>query len=166
MPINSIKHSSKFFLAFIFFTALTFSYFGCESKKEEVKSTDENAAAVDSINKESVDAAKTDLGMNKIPDLTGTWNGVLDSRNTTLKITSQDSTSFKGKITINYREVINQEVKGSLNPEKMTVTMNDQIHSRYMGKYNAKLSSDTTKLSGTFTMNVDGKKLNFSLTKK
>ena len=102
----------------------------------------------------------------KIPDITGTWTGKFDSRLTTLKITSQDSTSFKGKITIHYREVINQEVKGTFNPEKLTLNMSDQLHSRYMGKYAAKLSSDIKNLTGTFTMNIDKKKLNFNLTKK
>ena len=85
----------------------------------------------------------------------------MDSKVTTLKITSQDSTSFKGKITIHYRDAVNQEVKGTFNPEKMTINMSDQIRNRYMGKYNAKLSSDMKNLSGTFTMNVDKEKNEF-----
>jgi hypothetical protein len=44
--------------------------------------------------------------------------------------------------------------------------MVDQIHSKYMGKYNGKLSDDAKNLSGTFTMNRDGTKSSFNLNKK
>lgn len=99
-------------------------------------------------------------------DITGRWTGTFDKRATTLQITSQDSLNFSGKITINYREVINQQVKGSFNPEAKTFNMKDQLHSRYQGKYSGKISDDGKKLSGTFTMDLDGKQFPFSLSKK
>jgi len=96
----------------------------------------------------------------------GTWSGTFDSRACTLKITKQDSTAFSGSITINYREVVNQSVSGTINVEKNTVSMKDQIHSRYMGTYSGKLSSDIKNMSGTFTITVDKKNLSFNLNKK
>ncbi len=160
------KNIAASFIFSIFILTAVFST-GCNDKKEEVKSPEVINQSDTSGMQNSVDTMSMNKeNKNKVADLTGTWTGKFDSRTTTLKITSQDSTSFEGKITINYREVINQDVKGTFNPDKMTVSMTDQLHSRYMGKYNAKLSSDTTTLSGVFTMNVDGKKLNFNLTKK
>jgi hypothetical protein len=44
--------------------------------------------------------------------------------------------------------------------------MADQLHSRFQGKYNGKFSEDKTKMSGTFTMNLDGTKVNFNFNKK
>ncbi|MGB5529451.1 MAG: hypothetical protein WBQ32_05725, partial [Ignavibacteriaceae bacterium] len=71
-----------------------------------------------------------------------------------------------GKISIKYRETINQDVKGTFRPTTHKVSMEDQIHSKYMGKYNGKLSGDGKNLSGTFTMNRDGTKSSFNLNKK
>ena len=166
--------SSKDFKARIIFILLFSSvlfYAGCQSKNEEAKPPEDKTNQVETIqtpaDSASVDNQKAEgKEESKIPDLTGTWTGKLDSKVTTLKITSQDSTSFKGKITIHYRDAVNQEVKGTFNPEKMTINMSDQIRDRYMGKYNAKLSSDMQSLSGTFTVNINKEKKSFNLTKK
>ena len=161
----SISIFTFIFAAFLFYT-------GCQSKKEEAKPPEEKTTQAETnknptpADTQTVKIKPVEKPIVKIPDITGTWTGKFDSRATTLKITSQDSTSFKGKITIHYREVINQDVKGSFNPEKLTLNMSDQLHSRYMGKYNAKLSSGMKNLTGTFTLNIDKKKLNFNLTKK
>jgi len=44
--------------------------------------------------------------------------------------------------------------------------MTDQVHSRYMGKYNGKLSEEADNFSGTFTMNADDSKFSFNLKKQ
>ena len=98
--------------------------------------------------------------------MVGTWTGKLDSRFTTLTITKQDGNNFEGKITINYRNKVKQNVKGSFNAENKTIKMEDQLHSRYKGKYSGKLSDDGKTFSGTFTTNVDKKSYNFKLVKK
>lgn len=155
------------FIAFLF-------YAGCQSK-EEAKAPEKTTQAETNktqttkgnkkVESEPVKkpAAKEE---RKIPNLIGKWTGKFDSKVTVLNITSQDSTSFNGKITIHYRDAINQTVKGTIDPWKMRVNMSDQIRERYMGKYSAKLSSDMKNLTGTFTMNINKKKINFSLTKK
>jgi len=110
--------------------------------------------------------------LNKVTDIfgkdgmVGTWMGKLDGRATTLVITKQDGNNFEGKITINYRTPINQEVKGSFSKETKTITMEDQIRSRVKGKYSGKISDDEKTYSGTFTTIVDKKSVKFSLVKK
>ena len=141
--------------------------FGCEKKtekieqpKEEVK-TEEVTPDTSSGIKEPVSEVKI-----TIPDIKGTWTGVFDKRATTLKITEQTDSSFSGKITIEYREVINQEVKGSFSPTTLKMTMTDQLHSRYQGSYSGNLSKELNNYSGTFTMKLDGSKFSFNLNKK
>jgi hypothetical protein len=141
--------------------------FGCEKKtekieqpKEEVK-TEEVMPDTSSGIKEPVTEVKI-----TIPDIKGTWTGTFDKRATTLTITEQTDSSFSGKISIKYKETINQDVKGTFSPTTKKVSMMDQIHSKYMGKYNGKLSDEGKNLSGTFTMNRDGTTTSFKLNKK
>jgi PBP1b-binding outer membrane lipoprotein LpoB len=164
-PIMELKQSVKLFG----FILLTFAilFVGCgkqEEKKQEEKPKTETTKTDTTTNKTVEQPAQQQAPA--IADIKGTYSGVFDSRPTTLVITEQTDKAFKGKITINYREVINQEVSGEFNPETKTVTMKDMLHSRYAGKYTGKLSDDLKKFSGTFTMNVDGNKLNFNLVKK
>jgi hypothetical protein len=159
-------YSLTFFLAFL--SILIF--FGCEQKKTEEVSISkdtvqvkvEEPAPVDTLTKDTAAVKEPEVAF---PDLKGKWSGTFDKRATTLRITEQDGKSFKGAITINYREVINQQVSGTLNEETMEVSMKDLLHSRYAGTYKGKLSEDMKKLSGTFIQNVDKNKFNFSLTK-
>ena len=83
-----------------------------------------------------------------------------------LSITEQTDSSFSGKISISYREAINQDVKGSFSPYTMNMKMKDQLHSRFRGKYNGKLSKNADNYSGTFTMDLDESKFSFNLNKK
>lgn len=152
-----VKALLSLFLIVVLFIA------GCQ-KKEEPKAP-ENAPQTQTVTPPPVDTVKA-VPEVKIPDLVGTWTGTFDSRATTLKITEQTETAFKGSITINYREVINQKVSGKLNLETKEVSMNDQLHSRFAGSYFGKLSEEGDKYSGTFTMKVDKSKFKFSLTKK
>ncbi len=162
--------SLKLILVFMF-AALLF-YTSCQQNKEEAKSPEEKTTQTETnkpeppVDTQKVKSEPVKKTENKIPDITGTWTGKFDNNVTVLNITSQDSTSFKGKLTIHYRYAVNQEVKGSFNPDKLTLNMSDQIQERYMGKYSAKLSSDMKKIDGTFTRNIDKKKIKFTLTKK
>jgi hypothetical protein len=145
------------------------AFIGCEKKTEqqqtEVKSESISPDTISSVS-ESMDNEPVVEEKITIPDLKGTWVGTFDKRTTTLTITEQTDSSFSGKISIKYRETINQDVKGTFRPATQKVSMVDQIHSKYMGKYNGKLSDDAKNLSGTFTMNRDGTKSSFNLNKK
>jgi hypothetical protein len=146
--MNSFLKS--FLLIFTTFTLIVF--LGCEKKTDtpdmqEVEEETEEPAMV-------------------IPDLMGTWTGKFDNRATTLRITEQTDSSFTGKITISYREVINQDVTGTLSPSTNRINMKDMLHSRYRGTYSGSLSEDGTTYAGTFTMDLDKTKFQFSLKKQ
>ncbi|MEJ2105622.1 MAG: hypothetical protein P8X47_13765 [Ignavibacteriaceae bacterium] len=155
------------------FTVLTIlaivAFIGCEKKTEqkqdEVKketTMPDTSSSVSEPNNGEPMAQQPVV----IPDLKGKWTGTFDKRSTTFTITEQTDSSFSGKITINYRQVINQDVKGSFSPSTGKMTMTDQLHSRYQGKYNGKLSNDFTNFAGTFIMKLDGSKFSFNLNKK
>lgn len=164
-----IQHTlfKQLFTVLIIITVIAF--IGCEKKTEQqqdgVKSENVSPDTISSVSTPEVGEPVVEETVT-IPDITGTWTGTFDKRATTLKITEQTDSSFSGKITINYREVINQEIKGSVSPTKMKMSMKDQLHSRYQGKYNGKLSKDGKNFSGTFTMDLDGKQFSFNLNKK
>jgi hypothetical protein len=150
---------------------LTVSLFfgGCEKKNEqqqaELKTESVSTDTISSESDQGVSEPVVEVKVS-IPDIKGTYTGTFDKRATTLKITEQADSSFSGKITINYRQVINQEVIGTISPSTMKMSMKDQLHSRFQGKYNGSLSENGNNFSGTFTMDLDGKKFSFNLNKK
>ncbi len=145
------------------------AFIGCEKKTEQQQDgVNGESISPDTISSvsEPMDSEPVVEEKITIPDIKGTWTGKFDKRATTMKITEQTDSSFSGKITINYREVINQEVKGRVSPTSLKMSMKDQLHSRYQGKYNGKISEDGKNFSGIFTMDLDGKKFSFNLIKK
>lgn len=139
----------------------------CEKKTDtpEVKeeSIQEEPAQIEETPEE---VTEPEVPVVQIPDLMGQWKGKFDARNTILNITEQTDSTFKGRITISYREVINQDVEGTISPSTMRMTMKDMLHSRFRGRYSGKLSEDGKNYSGTFTMDVDKSQFSFNLTKK
>lgn len=169
---GKFKRISKFrSLLFSFALLALLVLTSCEQKKPEevsvlkdtVQVKADKAVPADTLLKDTTTVKEPEV---VIPDLKGKWTGTFDQRATTLRITEQDGNSFKGAITINYREVINQQVSGTLNEETMEITMKDLLHSRYAGTYKGKLSEDMKKFSGTFTQNVDKTKFSFNLKKQ
>lgn len=169
---NKFKGKRKVY-PFLFFFALlaVLTFTSCEKKKTEegavqketVKEKVEEPVPVDTLKKDTMTVKEPEV---VIPDLKGKWSGTLDQRATTLRITEQDGNSIKGAITINYREVINQQVSGTVNVKSMEVSLRDLLHSRYAGTYKGKLSEDLKKFSGTFTQNVEKTRFSFSLKKQ
>ncbi|HLG32912.1 MAG TPA: hypothetical protein VI362_07705 [Ignavibacteriaceae bacterium] len=151
------------FTAFLILAVITF--FGCESKTGKSDETGDDVK-VEGVIGDTTSGGETAVETVTIPDLKGTWTGTFDRRATTLIIKEQTDSSFSGNIIINYRQVINQEVKGSFSPVSMVMNMTDQLHSRYQGKYDGKLSENADHFSGTFIMNRDGSKFSFNLNKK
>lgn len=147
-------------VAFLLFT-LVISFTACQ-KKEKPEPEKKQEVVQDT----SSQVQKPEEPKIVIPDLKGTWAGTLYKRTATLKITEQDSLSFKGNLTVFFRDNINQTVKGKLDPTTLKVTMQDQVHNRAMGTYSGKLSEDQNILSGTFTMNADKSTHSFNFTKK
>jgi hypothetical protein len=160
-----LSSNSKIFAVVLFATSIVF--WGCEKKTEQTEQP-KDGIQTEQTAPDTVSEIKDPVIEEKItiPDIKGTWTGVFDKRATTLKITEQTDSSYSGIITINYREVINQEVKGTFSPTTLKMTMTDQLHSRYQGSYAGNLSKDFNSFSGTFTMKVDGSKFSFNLNKK
>ncbi|GAB4144225.1 MAG: hypothetical protein Fur0015_12250 [Ignavibacteriales bacterium] len=151
--------------AFLFVMLFTLAFYSCNSNKQESKESNDIKQEQVEVKPDTVATmAETEKVVESI-SLLGTWNGVFDQRKTTLKITNQNGNEFEGSITINYREVINQKVKGSFDSETKTFIMSDQLHSRYAGTYTGKISDDLNSLSGTFTQNVDKTKFSFNFKK-
>lgn len=152
------------FLAVIF---ALFTFIGCEKKSDapELKeeTTQEEPAKIEETPEE---ITEPEVPVVKIPDLKGQWTGKFDARNTVLNITEQTDSTFKGRITISYREVSNQEVEGTISPSTMRMTMKDMLHSRFRGRYSGTLSGDGKNYSGTFTMDLDKSQFSFNLNKK
>ncbi len=149
----------------VIFAAIT--YIGCDKKNDKAEHPQNDKVTADNttINQ---DEPKDTIVVVKItiPDLKGKWTGMFDKRSTVLDILEQTDSSFSGKISISYRTAINQEVKGTFSPSTRIVTMTDQLHSRYQGKYKGELSTNNNNFSGTFTMDNDGTKYSFNLNKK
>lgn len=159
--------NKQLLLIAVVFSLLVF--LGCEKKTETPEGTQETTIESEPApieTPEDTTEAVVEEEMVQIPDLKGQWTGKFDARNTVLNITEQTDSTFKGRITISYREVINQEVEGTISPSTMRMTMRDLLHSRFRGRYAGTLSEDGTSYSGTFTMDLDKSQFAFSLKKK
>lgn len=172
--LKSIKGFSVF-LTVLFLTA-SINFLGCETKEtkepSDAQAKLDSIAAVeaqqtaDSIAKQVADSIALAEQQALIPDMIGKWTGALDGRATTLTITEQNENTFSGTIIINYRQVSNKAVSGTIDVESYQISMRDTQKFRYAGTYSGKLSYDKTKFSGTFTIPVDNNSFSFSLTKK
>jgi hypothetical protein len=182
MQNNKLPKKGSLLLLLTIIISIVLLFDGCDKAKEAVedasktvqetteKAADKVAETTDSVVSKAAenveDAAKKVEEVVSEKPLIGVWIGKLDSRLTTLTITAEDGDQITGKITINYRQQINQDVKGKFNSETKTLTLQDQIHTRYMGKYSGKISEDGKIYSGTYTTLVDKNSASFNLTKK
>jgi hypothetical protein len=152
----------------IIIISVSLIYFGCEKKAEKTDQPKEEVTS-ETVMTDSTGSTKTNEPAAEekmqIPDLKGTWSGVFDGKSTTLQITEQTDSSFSGKISINYKQTLNQDVKGNFSPASLKISMADQLHSKFMGKYNGKLSKDYKNFAGTFTKNRDNSNFSFNLNK-
>jgi len=161
------KHTSfkSLFISLVLLSVIL--YFGCEKKVEKTDQPKEEITT-DGVTPDTTVDVKDPVIEEKIsiPDIKGTWTGIFDGKSTTLNITEQTDSSFSGKITINYKQTLNQDVKGNFSLSTLKMSMVDQLHSKFMGKYIGNLSEDFKKFSGTFTKNLDNSTYSFNLNKK
>jgi len=160
-------------LSLIIFSSIFFV--SCDSAKENAENVIEKTEEVATETAENVNELATETvenvseELNKIADdnkFIGTWSGKFDIRTATMIITKQEGNDFEGKVTINLRTVINQDVKGSFDPETNKVIIKDQLRSKFKGVYSGTLSEDGTTIAGNFKTNLDNKNYNFSFSKK
>jgi len=163
-----IKKLSGIFI--LLTAALTILFLtGCGERERETPQTGEDTTAIMEGETDTTSQMEDSLALNKeveIPDITGTWTGKLDAHNSTLRITEQNGLSFKGRISTNFREVLNQEIAGEFDPETRTLKMRDTYQARNMGTYTAKLSEDMSSMTGTFTITHDKKNFSFNYRKQ
>ena len=163
LNIHKFKTAITIFL-FVFSTIFLMGIWGCQQKKnqpEKIITKPEVATKAPDTTQKVITKPKS-----SIPQLEGTWTGKFDLRKATLTITKQTGENFDGKMTINYRIPLKQKVSGHIDEKDMTITMKDLLHSRYQGKYSAKLSKDKMIIKGKFTLNSNGKKYNFQFNRK
>ena len=163
MPKKNYKFIFNFFLVILVGMYLT-NFIGC--KKEAEKPEEKPIQKTQMAETQAESTKVVEKPKVVYPDLVGKWTGKIYNRSATFDITKQDSSAFKGNLTIFFRENINQQVSGSFDPKSLKITMKDLIHNKSMGKYSGKLSDDFKTMSGTFTMNVDGKNYSFNFSKK
>lgn len=150
----------------LFSLFILLSLASCEKKNETLPEGDQDTTAAETTQVDTQQQNQAETPEVMYPDLKGTWTGKLYNRQATLNIKEQDSTTFKGNLTVFFRENINQTVTGEIDPQTLEIRMRDQVHNRAMGTYRGKLSADSTTLSGTFTMNSDKSTHNFNFNKK
>lgn len=157
----------RYFPVFIVLFVIVILSAGCQKKAEQpVGEVKKDTTQVVTPAQPKVDTtAKVDT-TNKYPDLTGTWTGTYQSHGATLKITEQNVEKFKGSLFVSTREPMNKTVVGTLNLKTNKITMKDAAKSRYEASYDAKLSADMKKMSGTSYFIVDKNTVNFTFKKK
>ncbi len=155
----------------IFFVLFAFTIFltSCDSSDDKEVRNDNNDVVkkIDVNNTADTLEADTSKTLSKKGNqFEGAWSGTFDSRNATLKITSQTGNEFQGEISVNYHDQLVKPVAGSFDKEQKTFTMRDTQSGRFAGTYSGKLSDDMSKMNGTFTMKTDNSNYSFTLTKK
>jgi hypothetical protein len=150
----------------------------CDSAKEKVEeatdkagemvndAADKTTELADEVAKKAGEAADKVENIVENNFMIGTWSGKFDIRTGIIEITKQSGNNFEGKVTINLRTVIKQEIKGEYDPKTNKIVMKDQLRSKFKGVYNGTLSEDKQTMSGTFTKNLDNKKYQFNFNKK
>jgi ABC-type enterochelin transport system substrate-binding protein len=160
----TIKNSS---VLYVIIMALSVLLIGCDNNKPEPEAKEKVKSEVKQEAQEVNEGSEVVEKKVKpeIKKLMGTWVGTLDKRKATLVISEETDKKFKGKITINYRNPVNQEVEGSYD-ESGSVSMKDMLHSRYKGTYSGKLIEGDSAIRGTFKTLVDKNEFDFILTKQ
>jgi hypothetical protein len=154
-------------LVVLILLSISIFFLGCEKKTDKIEQSKQQISN-EQVTTDSSSITDEPVGEKEIPipDIKGTWTGTFDGKSTTLEIVEQTDSSFSGKISINYKQPLYQTVKGSFTPSTLKISMVDQLHSKFMGKYSGELSLNYDSFSGTFTKNRDGSKYSFNLNKK
>ncbi len=153
---------SKYLSVLFLVTSLVLISSGCEKKTETPGG--ENTMT-DTTNMAQPDTTAMADTTQKYPDITGTWTGTFESHSATLKITDQNAENFTAYLTVQYREPMKKTIDGNFQNDKK-MTMKDEVKSRSEATYDATLSDDGKKITGTSTLKLDGNKANFTFTKK
>lgn len=152
------------YLSVLFLTgALVVITAGCEKKSEKPGGENNSADTAGTMQSEQTPA---DTMETEYPDLIGTWTGTFQSHSATLKITGQDGEIFEANLAVQFRDLVNKTLTGTVDPATHKINMKDKVKTRYEATYSAKLSDDMSKITGTAYYIVDKNTVSFSFTKK
>lgn len=103
----------------------------------------------------------------ELKGLIGTWNGTFEDRNATLEITEVDAKNVKATISVQYSNLINEELKGTINTQSGTIQLDD-VHSNGIldGQYNGTFTDGKMNaLKGSYKNYTTQKQVEFNFEK-
>jgi len=99
--------------------------------------------------------------------LQGEWTGTFDQREATFNITNVSKEMAEASISVHYREMITESLKGSINWMEKTFHFDDvnSTNGYLDGEYNGAFNDDFTKFSGTYQNYTTKKQVDFMFVK-
>ncbi len=153
---------SKYISVLFLVSSLIIISAGCEKKAEKPEGENTMTDTTKMVQPDTTAKADT---TKKYPDITGTWTGKFESHSATLKISDQKDENFTAYLTVQYREPMNKAISGNFQADNK-ISMKDGVKSRSEATYDATLSDDGMKITGTSTLKLNGSKANFTFNKK
>lgn len=102
----------------------------------------------------------------EIPNLTGEWTGEFGNRKMTLKIVSQDSSTFAGETVVRWDAPKMENVTGKVNFDTREMTIKETAGTRNNGNYTGTVSADMKKFTGVWRDNGNRQTYNVTLNKQ
>ena len=103
----------------------------------------------------------------KLKELVGTWEGTFEGRNATLDITTANSEGLKATIHVQYTNLTNEALTGTVNTVTNTIHFDDVYKNGTLdGQYNGTFTGDgMDAFEGTYENYTTKKQVNFSFKK-
>ena len=102
-----------------------------------------------------------------LKELVGTWEGTFEGRNATLNITTANSEGLKATIHVQYTNLTNEALTGTVNTVTNTIHFDDVYKNGTLdGQYNGTFTGDgMDAFEGTYENYTTKKQVNFSFKK-
>lgn len=123
--------------------------------------------AFGSVSISGITATKRFAKQQEYTVLQGEWKGTFDQREATFTISKVEKETAEASISVKYREMITESLKGTINMADKTFHFDD-VHStngNLDGEYNGKFNDDFTEFSGTYQNYTTKKQVDFIFVK-
>jgi len=112
--------------------------------------------------------AQQSMTASHIPHMVGTWKGYFNGKTSLLDITSASADKVEGIIHVRFKQVANEKVAGSINTEKKTMFLRDQVKNNVLdGTYNCAFTDDTySSMKGTYYNTKSGAQVQFEYSRE
>lgn len=96
--------------------------------------------------------AQQSMSGSHIPHMVGTWKGKFSGKNSLIEITSASADRVEGVVHVMFKKEAKERVAGSINTEKKTMFLRDQVKNNVLdGTYNCTFTDDTySSMKGTY----------------